>query len=640
MDSNFNPLFSLLPQDILNKILSLLNNDSKAFRTVCKAFNNVDLVNRTHLKVLRPEFLPGLLTKFTKIQSLDVSACAHFNNSTVSILLSYNMNWVLRLKSINLSRSPGLTYIGLEMLVRECLVLENVDVSYCVDFGDREAAALSFCCRLKELKIDRCLGVSDVGLAKIAVGCKNLESVSLKWCFEITDLGIDLLCNKCLDLKNLDISYMKVTNEALRSIANVQRLELLAMVACRRVDDGGMHYIGNGCPSLRVLDVSRCDKLSSFSLEALIKGHHGLLQLHASYFSIELPVFLLHVDSFSCLTVIRVDGARVTDYILEFIGDNFTNLIDISLGKCEGVTDSGIIKLVSSCMNLKVVNLTCCKLLTDSAIKAIADSCRRILCLKLECCNLLTERSLDHLGSNCLLLEELDLTDCSGVNDIGLGYLSKCSELLNLKLGLCGNISDKGVSYISSNCSKILELDLYKCSGIGDSGLAAISSGCKKIKKLNLSYCTLVTDRGIGCLGRLGELSDLEMRGLSKVSGPGLIVLAAGCKRLAELDLKHCEHVHDCGFWGLAQTRNLQQINLSCCRISDVGLCLLMSNLTRLQDAKLVNLVNVSAEGLELALRASCFRLKKLKLHASVRHRLSYEIVSTLRATGCKIRWD
>lgn len=209
-----------------------------------------------------------------------------------------------------------------------------------------------------------------------------------------------------------------------------------------------------------------------------------------------------------------------------------------------------------------------------------------------------------------------------------------------MKLGLCGNISDKGLSYISSNCSKIRELDLYKCTGIGDSGLSAISSGCKKIKKLNLCYCSGVTDRGIGCLGQLRELSDLEMRGLSKLSGPGLIALAAGCKRLSELDLKHCENVHDSGFWGLAHSRNLQQINLSCCGISDVGLCLLMSNLTRLQDAKLINLMNVSVEGLELALRASCFRLKKLKLHASLRLRLSYEIISTLMARGCKIRWD
>ena len=59
--------------------------------------------------------------------------------------------------------------------------------------------------------MDKCLGMSDVGLAKIAVGCGKLERLSLKWCMEISDLGVDLLCKKCLELKSLDVSYLKVS---------------------------------------------------------------------------------------------------------------------------------------------------------------------------------------------------------------------------------------------------------------------------------------------------------------------------------------------------------------------------------------------------------------------------------------------
>lgn len=84
----------------------------------------------------------------------------------------------------------------------------------------------------------------------------------------------------------------------------------------------------------------------------------------------------------------------------------------------------------------------------------------------------------------------------------------------------------------------------------------------------------------------------------------------------------------------------VMQINLSYCEVSDVGLCMMMGNLTRLQDAKLVNLPKVSARGYELALRASCARLKKVKLLASVRPLLSAEILETLGASGCRIRWD
>ena len=45
---------------------------------------------------------------------------------------------------------------------------------------------------LKKLRMDKCLGVSDVRLAKIAIGCGKLERLSLKWCMEISDLGVDL----------------------------------------------------------------------------------------------------------------------------------------------------------------------------------------------------------------------------------------------------------------------------------------------------------------------------------------------------------------------------------------------------------------------------------------------------------------
>lgn len=150
------------------------------------------------------------------------------------------------------------------------------------------------------------------------------------------------------------------------------------------------------------------------------------------------------------------------------------------------------------------------------------------------------------------------------INEIffaGLEYLSRCSKLRSLKLGLCMNISDKGLCLIASNCKNIYELDLYKCCGIGDEGLAALSSSCKRLKILNISYCARVTDKGMKHMSQLEELSDLDMRGLVRVTSVGLTALAAGCKRLADLDMKHCESVNDSGFWALAYySRNLRQV--------------------------------------------------------------------------------
>ncbi|KAK2966386.1 hypothetical protein RJ640_013696 [Escallonia rubra] len=546
-------IISRLTEDILAAILDRVTDESdrKSFRMVCKAFHRVDSLQRTSLRVLRLEFLVSLLRKYPRIEVLDLSVCPRIDDGTVAVLLNGGGGggWTRRLRRLVLSRSVGLRWTGLGMLVGSCPCLEAVDVSYCCEFGDREAAALSCARGLRDLRMDKCLNVTDVGLAKIAVGCEKLERLS-------------------------------VSSESLRSISSMQKLEVLAMVGCHIVDDDGLGFLGSGCPSLQ--ELSTC--------------------------------VLQRLKDLKNLETIRVDGARVPD--------------------------SGF-QLVSGCPNLRILNLTCCDALTDVAISAIADSCSNILCLKLESCNLLTERSLACLGSRCFLLQDLDLTDCSGVNDRGLNHLSKCSELLCLKLGLCTNISDKGLFYIGLNCTKIGELDIYRCMGIGDDGLAALSRGCRKLKKLKLSDCIDDTDSGIESLSHLEELSDLEMRGLPNITGTGLTALAFGCKRLAELDLKHCVNISDSGFWALAYfSGNLRQINLGNCGISDVGLCMLMGNLTRLQDAKLANLKKVSVNGIELALRVSCIRLKKVKLHTSLGLYLSPEILETLHARGCKIRWD
>lgn len=213
MSSESSLILSLFTDDVLGRILSFIADDSdrRSFRAVCKSFLRVDSLHRTHLRILRLEFIQSLLFKFPRVDSLDLSVCPRIDDGTIAMLLSNGSGWAVRVRRLVLSRCAGLRFSGLEMLARSCPLLESVDVSYCCNFGDREAAALSYAARLRDLRLDKCLGVTDVGLAKVAVGCSSLEKLSLKWCFEITDLGIDLLAKKCPHLKLLDISYSKVS---------------------------------------------------------------------------------------------------------------------------------------------------------------------------------------------------------------------------------------------------------------------------------------------------------------------------------------------------------------------------------------------------------------------------------------------
>ncbi|KAL9233332.1 hypothetical protein vseg_008350 [Gypsophila vaccaria] len=633
-----------LTDDLLTQIHARLtrHRHKNNFRQVCRTFRRVDSLTRTRLRPRHPSLLRTLLPSLPSLAVLDLSLCPRADDSLAAALAPALRR--TRVRTLSLSRCTGMTRVGVDALVGACGEgVEVVDVSYwCRRFGDGEAAAVARAVGAREVRADKGLGVTDVGLARVAVGCVRLERLSLKWCMEISDVGVELLCKKSLGLKFLDLSSLKITSESLGSIASLQMLESLIIVGCTLVDDVGLHLLGNGCPSLKVLDVSRCDLITSVGLCSVVRGHPDLLQLNISHCMVDFTSDLLHaLKGLKHLNVFRADGARVSHATFQVLSTKCTSLAEVWLSKCIGLKDVDIVRLVNGCTDLRVLNLSCCDAVNDATIAAIAASCPKLHSLMLESCSYMTEMNLELLGARCLLLEELDLTDCCGVNDTALSFLSRCSKLKLVKLGLCNNISDKGLSYLASKCKDIAELDLYRCPGVGDEGMAALSRGCKNLKKLNVSYCSRLTDKGMEYIGALEELYDLEMRSLENITGVGLQVIASGCKRLAQLDLKCCSNIQDSGFWALANySKNLWQLNLCQCAISDVALLMVMTNLICLQDAKLVNLSRVTTIGFELGLRASGIRLKKVKLNTSLKFTLSRDILHFLWSRGCKIRWD
>ncbi|RWW72029.1 hypothetical protein BHE74_00020180 [Ensete ventricosum] len=207
-------ILAALSVDLLIQILERVDDprDRKAWRLVCRDFLRAEALHRRALRVLRLEALPGLLRRYAAcLDLLDLSACPGLgDHSLAAALFAGSGSW--RLKSVSLSRASGVGWRGLAALAAACPCLESVDLSHCVGVGDREAAALAAAEGLRMLRLDKCLRVTDVGLAKLAVGCPALENLRIKWCLEISDIGIELLAKKCQDLRVLDISYLKLVH--------------------------------------------------------------------------------------------------------------------------------------------------------------------------------------------------------------------------------------------------------------------------------------------------------------------------------------------------------------------------------------------------------------------------------------------
>ncbi|RWW35174.1 hypothetical protein GW17_00000005 [Ensete ventricosum] len=312
-------ILAALSVDLLIQILERVDDprDRKAWRLVCRDFFRAEALHRRALRVLRLEALPGLLRRYAAcLDLLDLSACPGLgDHSLAAALFAGSGSW--RLKSVSLSRASGVGWRGLAALAAACPCLESVDLSHCVGVGDREAAALAAAEGLRMLRLDKCLRVTDVGLAKLAVGCPALENLRIKWCLEISDIGIELLAKKCQDLRVLDISYLKVTsppnlsvnffrksptfwdffpfqitNSSVKSISSLGKLEVLSMVGCSNIDDEGLEFLNNGSSSLRVtmkylsrcselmiLKLGLCDKISSEGLVHIASNCKNLYEL-------------------------------------------------------------------------------------------------------------------------------------------------------------------------------------------------------------------------------------------------------------------------------------------------------------------------------------------------------------------------
>ncbi|GMP51397.1 hypothetical protein CsSME_00017642 [Camellia sinensis var. sinensis] len=255
----------------------------------------------------------------------------------------------------------------------------------------------------------------------------------------------------------------------------------------------------------------------------------------------------------------------------------------------------------------------------------------------MESCSLVPKEAFVLIGQRCHFLEELDLTD-SEIDDEGLRTISRCSKLSSLKLGICLNITDEGLTHIGMGCSKLKELDLYRSSGITDSGILAIARGCPGLETINIAYCNDITDSSLISLSKCSKLNTLESRGCTLVTSLGLAAIAVGCKQLTKLDIKKCYKINDAGMIPLAHfSQNLRQINLSYSSVTDVGL-LSLASISCLQSMTILHLKELTPSGLAAALLA-CGGLTKVKLLASFKSLLPRPLFEHLEARGCVFQW-
>lgn len=103
-----------------------------------------------------------------------------------------------------LFRSMGITDPGISAIAHGCPDLEMINIAYCKDITDTSLISLSKCSRLNTFESRGCPLITSLGLAAIAVGCKQLTKLDIKKCYNVDDVGMLPLAHFSQNLRQVD----------------------------------------------------------------------------------------------------------------------------------------------------------------------------------------------------------------------------------------------------------------------------------------------------------------------------------------------------------------------------------------------------------------------------------------------------
>lgn len=280
---------------------------------------------------------------------------------------------------------------------------------------------------------------------------------------------------------------------------------------------------------------------------------------------------------------------NVTDYGMKnALSELFPSVTKLNLSLCKQVTDTSVNRISKFLRNLEHLELGGCGNITNSGLLIIARDLKKLKTLDLRSCWNISDQGIAYLTHLYMPLEHLGLQDCqklsdealryvrnglgktlksinlsfSCITDSGLKHLAKMTELQELDLRSCDNISEIGMAYLAEGGSRISSLDVSFCEKIGDQALVHISQGLFNLKSLSLSACQ-VSDEGICKIAKsLLDLETLNIGQCSKLTDKGLHTIADSMKHLKCIDLYGCTRITTNGLERIMKLPQLNTLNL------------------------------------------------------------------------------
>ncbi|XVE78238.1 hypothetical protein DITRI_Ditri13aG0128500 [Diplodiscus trichospermus] len=281
----------------------------------------------------------------------------------------------------------------------------------------------SFCIVGPSSLSQNCIDISSFHLYRILTRFQHLEYLSLSGCIELPDSGL---------------IYLKYYGS---------RLKTLCLDCCFGITDHGLSLVGNGCPSLTVISLYRCN---------------------------------------------------ITDTGLEALASSCLALRHVNLAYCPLISDSGLSALSQGCCQLGAIKISNCRGVSGVGLRGCSSY---LVFVDAESCNLEPEGIMAIVSGgglkflNIAGLSWLKFRD--GLAALGNGFAAR---LKILSLRMCRTVSDASIVAIAKGCPQLQEWNLALCHEVRFSGWASIGLNCHNLEKLHVNRCRNLCDQGLQAL--------------------------------------------------------------------------------------------------------------------------------------------
>jgi len=140
----------------------------------------------------------------------------------------------------------------------------------------------------------------------------------------------------------------------------------------------------------------------------------------------------------------------------------------VMLSLYENTTEINNNYTINRLKGLKTLKLTNCNKITDLSLKYCFKFTElRELCLKK--CQQITITGIKEMVKNCPALEIIDLTECYNINDKSIELITiHLKRLTHLYLDRCLQLTDFSLDYIVINCTNLKFLSICGCRGMSN----------------------------------------------------------------------------------------------------------------------------------------------------------------------------